>query len=159
MIREHLQNALNQQIQEEYCSWYFYRSAAAYCHMANLRGLDRWMRRRSKKKLDRATRLSDVVLERRGRLDLKPINPPNGHWDSPLRVLDAALEQERRLGASLARLVDSSLTEGDHATHESLEQIVSDQAEAEAKLETLADQLRLVEGAPAGLLMFDRALV
>ena len=158
MIATDIQTALNQQINADFCSWYFYRSADAYCHEINLTGLGKWLRHRSGKKLGQANKLSDFVLERHGHVDLKPISTPNGDLHSPVEVLDAALERERRLGQTAAALAERSLTEGDHATHEFLERLVADQVEAEAKVETLRDRLKLVADEPAGLFMFDRDL-
>ncbi|MHC4402478.1 MAG: ferritin [Planctomycetota bacterium] len=158
MIPTEIQRALNEQINEEYCSWYFYRSAAAYCHEKNLTGFSKWLRHRSEKKLGQANRLTDFLLERRGHVEAKPINSANGHWDSPLSVLEAALERERQLGQSVARLVGLSMSEGDHATHDFLEGVVSDQVEAEAKVETVRERLKMVGDAPAGLFMVDRDL-
>jgi len=158
MIATDVQTALNQQINEEYCSWYFYRSAAAYCHEKNLTGMSKWLRRRSEKKLGQANRLTDFVLERRGHLEAKPINSANGAWDSPRAVLDAALERERHLAQSVTNLMELSLSRGDHATHDLLERFASDQAEAESNVELARDRLNLVADAPAGLFMFDRDL-
>lgn len=158
MIAADIQNALNEQINEEYCSWYFYRVAAAHCHEISLTGFSRWLRHRSEKKLDQASRLSDFILDRRGHVDARPISSVNGHWESPLSVLDAALEREQHLGQSVAKLMNLSLREGDHATHDLLEGFASDQAEAEAKVGLARDRLKLVANAPAGLFMFDREL-
>ncbi len=158
MIAADIQNGLNRQINEDYRSWYFYRSAADYCREARLPGLGKWLRHRSEKKLDQATKVSDFVLERRGHVEAKPIDPPNGSWDSPLGVLDAACERERGLGRSVAKLAELSLAGGDHATNDFLERFVADQVEAEAKVEMIRDHFKLVADAPAGLLMLDRGL-
>jgi ferritin len=158
VIAADVQDRLNQQINDDYCSWYFYRSAAAHCREVNLHGFGKWLWRRSERKLDQATRLSDFLLERRGHVEAKPINSANGHWASPLGILDAALERERQLGQTVASLADLSLSRGDHATHDFLERVVSDQAEAEAKVEVIRDRLKMVGDAPAGLFMVDRDL-
>lgn len=158
MIASDMQNALNEQINEEYCSWYFYRSAAAYCRGQNLTGFSKWLRHRSEKKLEQAGRLSDFVLDRRGHVEAKPINSANGRWDSPLAVLDAALARERHLGQTVASLINLSLKRADHATHDHLERFAADQAEAESTVELIRDRLRMVADVPAGLFMLDRDL-
>ena len=104
MIAAEMQNALNEQINEEYCLWYFYRSAAAYCHETNLTGFSKWLHRHSEKKLGQASRLSDFVVDRRGHFEAKPISLANGHWTSPLAVLDSAMQRERHLSESVAKL-------------------------------------------------------
>lgn len=158
MIDQKIQESLNEQINEEYRSWYFYRSAAAHCYAINLTGLGKWLRHRSDGKLSQASKVSDFILQRHGRVEFPPIKGPGNHWDSPLAILDAALDQERDLGEFLAELMDGSLREGDHATYDFLEQIRADQTKDEATVETLRERLKLVGDAPTGLLMFDMAL-
>jgi ferritin len=158
MIASDVQTALNEQINEEYCSWYFYRSAAAYCQEQNLTGMSKWLRHRSEKKLGQANRLTDFLLERRGHVEAQPISSANGHWGSPAEVLDAALQRERHLARSVTNLMNLSPRRGDHATHDLLERFASDQAQAEAKVELARERLKLVADAPGGLFMFDRGL-
>lgn len=158
MIAAEIQNALNEQINQEYCSWYFYRAAAAYCREINLTGFSKWLDRRSEKKLDQANRLSDFILERRGHVEAKPISTSNGHWDSPSAVLEGALERERKLSDSVARIMSMSLKQNDHATHDLFERMATDQVEAEANLEETKGRLKMVADAPAGLFMLDRDL-
>lgn len=158
MIATEIQDALNRQINDDYCSWYFYRSAAAYCRETNLRGLGKWLYRRSKKKLDHATRIADFILERRGHVESAPIDSHNGHWDSPRAVLDTALQRERELGESVSKLVNLSMSRGDHATHDFLEGFAADQMEAEAKVESVRDHLEMVGDTPTALYMLDRDL-
>lgn len=158
MIAVDVQNALNEQINEEYCSWYFYRSAASHCRRVKLHGFGKWLRRLSGRKLDQATELSDFVLDRGGQVVAKPIHSVDGEWRSPLEILDAALEREHQLGESAARLVDLSLTQRDYAAHALLERVVSDQVDAEAKLETVRNRLKMVVDAPAGMFLLDRDL-
>lgn len=158
MISTDVQNALNHQIHEDYCSWYFYRSAAMHCRETNLRGLAGWLEHRSRKKLAQATRLSEFVVDRRGHVETEPIDARNGHWDSPLGILDAALERERQLTRSAGDVSDLSLGQGDHATHDFLEHVISDQAHAEGDVQTARDRLKMVGDSAAGLFMFDRSL-
>ena len=158
MIAADIQNGLNEQINEEYCSWYFYRAAADYCHELNLTGFSKWLRHRSDKKLGQANRLADFVLERHGHVEARGIELANGHWDSPQAVLDSALERERHLSQSVSGLTTLSLQQGDHATHDLLERFASEQAEAEASVERIRTRLQLMSESPTGLYIFDRAL-
>jgi ferritin len=158
MLAAELQNGLNQQINEEYCCWYLYRAAAAYCREQNLTGFSKWLRHRSEKKLKQASRLSDFVLDRRGHVEARPIDPANGHWESPRAVLDSVLERERHLSQAVAELTNLSLRHGDHASHDLLERVASEQAEAEAHVQRTHDRFQLVAAAPEGLFIFDRDL-
>lgn len=158
MMSTEIQEALNRQINDDYCLWYFYRSAAAHCREANLHGLSKWLRRRSETNLRQADRLSDFMVQRGGHVEATPIDATNGHSDSPFGILEAALDRERRLGQSAARLAELSVDHGDHATHDLLERVVSDHVEAEAKVQSVRDRLKTLADAPAGLFMVDRDL-
>jgi ferritin len=158
MIATDIEQALNEQINQEYCSWYFYRAAADYCHGLNLAGFSKWLRRRADKKLGRADRLSDFVVERRGHVQARPIQLANGHWKTPQAVLESALERERHLSQSVAALTTLSLRQDDHATHDLLERLASEQAEAEASVEHARARLQLMSESPTGLFIFDQAL-
>ena len=158
MIAADVQNALNEQINEEYCSWYFYRSASARCRQLKLRGFGHWLRRLSGKKLDLATRPSEFGLDRGGQVDSRPISTMNGHWDSPLGIVEAALEREHQLGKLAAWVVNLSLSQGDYASQAFMERVVSDQVETEAKVGTVRDRLKMVGDAPAGLFLVDQDL-
>jgi ferritin len=158
MIAQEIQNALNQQMNDDDCSWYYYRAAAAYCDESDLRGLAKWLRKQSETKRHRATKIYDYILQRRGHVELKPIAASDAQWGSPLAVLDGAIEHERRVAVDVARLAELSLAAGDHSTHRFVEHFTREQAEAESKLERVAERLRLLGDVPTGLFMFDEAL-
>jgi ferritin len=158
MLAAEMQKGLNDQINEEYCGWYLYRLAAAYCRELNLTGFSKWLQHLAKKKLHQVNALSDFVVQRRGHVEARPIEPANGHWESPQAVLDSAWECERHLSQSVAKLSDTSLRHGDHAAHELLERFAAEQAEAESRVERARDRLALMAAAPGGMFLFDRDL-
>ncbi len=158
MIHADIQNALNQQVNEDFQGWYFYRAGAAYCEEINLRGVANWLRERSEKKFRQATKVSDFLLQCRGHVEHQPIHPPRDTWNSPLELLESAIELEQRLGESVGQIMNLALSNRDHSTYEFLEPFARQQAQAEGELDRVAERLKLVGDAPAGLFMFDVAL-
>ncbi len=159
MIHTDIQNALNQQSNEYFQGWYFYRTGAAYCEEINLRGIASWMRERAEKKSRQATKVSDFLLQCRGHVEHQPILPPRDTWNSPLELIENAIELEQRLGESVGQIMNLALSSRDHSTHDFLEPFARDQAQAEGELDRVAERLKLVGDSPAGLFMLDVALV
>jgi ferritin len=101
--------------------------------------------------------VSDFILQRRGHVDYRSILPPSEGWDTVLELLESAIERERRLGESVGRIMNVAMSNGDHSTHDFLEPFARQQAQAESELDRIAERLKLVSDAPAGLFMFDEA--
>lgn len=158
MFHPDIQNALNQQVNEDFNAWYFYRAGASYCEEINLPGIANWMRERSTRKFDQATKVSAFVLQRRGHVDHRPIHPPKEGWDSVLQLLESARDQERRLGEAIGGIMNLAYSHHDHSTHDFLEPFARQEAQAEGELDRIAERLKSVADAPAGLFMFDEAL-
>ncbi len=158
MLHPDIQNVLNQQINEGLNAWYFYRAGATYCEEINLPGLSKWMRHRAEGKFRQATKVSDYLLQRRGHVDHRSVHPPKEGWDAPIELLEHALTLEQQLGESVSRIMNLAYSNGDHSTHDFLEPMARQQAQAEGELDRIAERLKLVGDAPAGLFLFDEAL-
>jgi ferritin len=158
MFHPDIQNALNQQMNEDFNAWYFYRAGTSYCEEINLPGLAKWFRKRSDRKYHQATKVSAFVLQRLGHVDHRSIHPPKEGWDSVLQLLESARDHERRLGESIGAIMNLAFTNRDHSTHDFLEPFAREQAQADGELDRITERLKLVSDAPAGLFMFDEAL-
>jgi ferritin len=158
MLSKAMQDALSAQINAEYYSSYLYLSMAAYCESANLKGFANWFRVQSQEEMVHVMKFYDFVLERRGEVELRPIEGPPTEWDSPLAVFEATLKHEEHVTSLIHKLVDLALKENDHPTHTFLQWFVTEQVEEEASADEVLQQLKLVQGAPGGLFMLVREL-
>lgn len=158
MLSPKMLAALNAQINAEYYSSYLYLSMAAYAESINMKGLANWFRIQAQEEMVHAMRFFDYVHERRGQVELKPIEGPPTKWDSPLAVFEATMKHEQHVTALINKLVQQSIEENDYAAHAFLQWFVTEQVEEEATADQIIQQLRLVQNAPGGLFMLDREL-
>jgi ferritin len=158
MLSEKMVAALNDQINAEMYSSYLYLAIAAYFEDANLPGFAHWMRIQADEETIHAMKFYDFVLERRGRVKLAALAAPPDSWDSPLAAFENSLEHERYISGRINKLATLALSENDHATNSFLKWFVDEQVEEEASVDAVVQDVKRVEGFPAGLFMLDREL-
>lgn len=158
MLSQKMQEALNAQINAEYYSSYLYLSMAAYCEHINFKGFAHWFNIQSQEEMIHVTKFFNYVNDRRGRVELRPIEGPPTDWESPLAAFEAAAKHEQHVTALINALSGLAITENDHASHALLEWFINEQVEEEATVDQIVAQLKLAAGAPAALFMLDREL-
>jgi ferritin len=150
--------ALNEQIQAEFFSFYLYLSVAAYFKSEHLDGFSHWMRVQANEEFVHAMKLFDYLNERGAAVRLLALDAPQASWKSPSAAIKTALEHERHISDRIDALVSLATAEQDHATTVILHWYVNEQVEEVATADTLYHQVKMMEGSPQGLLMLDREL-
>ena len=158
MLSQTLQKTVNDQIQKELYSAYLYLSMESFFRSQNLNGCANWMRIQTQEEMTHATKMYDYLIERGGRVLLKPIDGPETDWDSPLAVFDAVSKHEQKVTSLINNLVDLAIEEKDHAANSFLQWFVNEQVEEEASADEIVQQIKMMENAPGGLFMLDREL-
>jgi ferritin len=158
MFSEHMERALNEQINAELFSSYLYLSMAAYFESLNLEGFASWMKMQSDEETMHAMKFYDYIHSRGGRVVLTAIGEPQKDWDSPKDAFEAALEHERMITGRINDLVAIADSEKDNASHHFLMWFVTEQVEEEESVGNVVSKLELVADHPGGLFMMDREL-
>lgn len=158
MLKERVENALNEQIQRELASAYLYLSMVAYFDDANLPGFAHWMRMQSEEEREHGMRLFDHVLERGGQPRLKALDQPPTDFDSPFDAVEQALDHERKITEFIHELYALAVEEQDYATQSEMQWFVEEQVEEEQSAEDLVAALRQAGDDSAALFMLDREL-
>ena len=158
MLNKEMQDALNKQINQEMFSAYLYLSMAAFFAEKNLDGFSHWMRLQFSEELTHAGKLFDYVIERDGKVDLKPIAAPDKSWKSILAACQAAYEAEVKNTAQINEIMDLAASIPDHATRVILQWFIEEQVEEESSALSLVQQVRLAGDNPSALLILDREM-
>jgi ferritin len=158
MLNKTIQDALNEQITEEFASAYLYLSMSAYCDSANLPGFAHWMRLQYQEELAHALKLFDFVSDRGGRVMLRAIAQPPAEFESPLDLFQQALEHERAISARINQLYALAMKENDYPTQAHLQWFITEQVEEEKNAGQIVEQLKMSGGNGTALLMLDSAL-
>lgn len=158
MIKQKVEKALNQQLNQELFSSYTYLAMSAYFEQRNLSGFAAWFRMQSQEENEHAMKIFDYLHQRGGKVKLDAIDSAKSGWKSDLAVFKDMYEAEKKVSKSIDDLVELTLTEKDHATHNFLQWFVSEQVEEEAMAEELRDKMEMIGDNKSALFLFDREL-
>ncbi len=158
MFPENVQEALNKQINLELRAYYAYLAMGAYFEELNLKGFARWVLDHAEEEMAHAMKIYHFILDRRSNVKLLSLPEPAQHWDSPLAALEAALQHEQKVTASINNLVQLARQEGDYATDNFLQWFVAEQVEEEEVVDDLMQKVRMVSNDNTGLLILDQSL-
>ena len=159
MLSKRIEKELNDQINAEYWSAYFYLSMAAYFENRNLPGFANWMKVQYQEEISHVMKFFDYINERGGRVLLKPIDAVKTDWKDEIEIFEDTFEHEQKVTGLINNLVNISFEEKDHATHNMLQWYVSEQVEEESSADEILQQLKMLKGNNHGLLMLDRELM
>ena len=157
-MNQNVQDAINEQIKQEFFASYLYLSMMAYFEAESLGGFAHWMRLQAEEEHSHAMKLVDFLVERGGRVELQAIDKPQGEFESPLAVMEAALKHEQKVTARINSLYELAGSEGDYPAQVMLQWFITEQVEEEASAGLIVDQLRLAGDSGSALLMLDSKL-
>ena len=158
MLSKTVQDAMNEQVSNEFYSAYQYLAMAAYCESVNLPGFAQWMRTQSQEETEHAMKFYDFILDRNGRVVLQAIEGPVIEFGSPLEVFEQALEQEQKVTAMINDLYGLAVKESDYASQAFLQWFVTEQVEEEKNAGDVAETLKMVGDKSEMLFLLDREL-
>jgi ferritin len=158
MLKENVQEAINEQINAELYSAYLYYSMAAYFESISLKGFSHWMRVQALEEMTHVHKLFSYVNDRGGRVLVKPIEAPPTEWDSPLAVFQETYAHEVQVTALINKLMDFAVAESDHASCQFLQWFVAEQVEEEASVDEILQKLKLVDKSEGGLFLLDQEM-
>jgi ferritin len=158
MISQKIQKALNEQLNAEFYSSYFYLSMSAYFESKDLQGFAQWFRLQADEEYAHAIKIFDYVYQIGGEVKLMKIDGPKTNWDSFLEVFQDTFEHEQKVTKSINDLLELSYAEKDHATVNFLQWFVSEQVEEEATAMQNVKKMEMIGDDKAGLFMIDKEL-
>lgn len=153
-----MQAALNEQINAEFWSAYFYLSMATCFDDTPYTGVANWFRIQFKEELAHAEAFINYVSSRDGRVILKPIAEVPTQWNSPLEAFKDTLAHEKKVTELINNLYALAEAEHDYATRDRLAWFVSEQVEEEDTVRTLIDKYTLIGNDGMGLYSLDQEL-
>ena len=157
-VSKTVQDALNEQMKQEFYASYLYLSMSAYCSSSNFEGFAKWLRQQATEETAHAMRIYDYIEDRGGRVSLQAIPQPAAEFPSILNVFEQARDHERKVTAMINGLYELVDREKDYASHAFLEWFLTEQIEEEKTSSKIVESLKLAGDHPGALLMLDREL-
>ena len=158
MIKQSMQDAINDQINKELFSAYIYLAMAAHFESKNLPGFSRWLRLQSEEELEHAMKFYRYLQERGGEVVLKSIDQPQAHWDTALLAFKDVLAHEQFITTSINKLYEMALKENDYPSQMMLQWFINEQVEEEANATLIVEQLKMIEERENSMLFLDNQL-
>jgi len=158
MISPRMQEALNEQIKNEFYSSFAYLSMSAHFEHQNLPGFAIWMRVQAAEEHVHAMKIFDHVLDRGGQVKMPAIPQPPVQFETPVSVFEQALLQERAVTKTIHDLYALAMEVKDYPARVFLDWFVNEQVEEEKTAELIVEQLKMVGGDRPALLLLDREL-
>lgn len=158
MLSEKLQDALNEQMKNEFFSAYLYLAIAGYFEAEDLPGIASWMRVQGLEELSHGEKFFHFIAEAGGRTDLRGFDAPQNEYNSPLDAFQFSLKHENFVTDSINKLMDLARDESNHAAQIFLQWFVTEQVEEEASFGLIVRKLERIGNDGNGLLRLDEEL-
>ena len=150
--------AINDQVNKEFFSAYFYLAMQAYFSSLNLDGFANYFRVQIQEERDHALGFFNYLNKIGGKIILTEIKEPKNEFSSPQEVFELALKHEQFITQSIYELMDISREIKDHTTEIFLQWYITEQVEEEENMGRVLNKLKLIKEDGAGLFMLDSEL-
>ncbi|AFQ43465.1 ferritin [Desulfosporosinus meridiei] len=158
MNNEKMVKALNDQVNKELFSAYFYLAMQAYFSSLNLDGFANFFRVQVQEERDHALGFFNYINKIGGKLTFAEIQKPQSEFSDPLEVFELTLAHEQTVTQSIYSLMDIAREVRDHTTEIFVQWFITEQAEEEENVSRVLNKLKLIKGDGAGLFMIDNEL-
>ena len=103
-------------------------------------------------------KLYEFLVDRGGRVLLKPIAAPQTDWKTSLELFKQVAEHEAAVTASIHALYALAVKENDYAAQVMLHWFITEQVEEEKNAAEIVQQLELIDAHGTAVLMLDHRL-
>ena len=158
MLNETIHGELNRQVNMELGASHTYLAMAGYFEGRTLPGFAHWFMVQSKEEREHALRIYKYLNDRGASISLSALPEPQNEYASPLAVVEAALEHEKKVTASIHSIYKQAGEHQDYATQSLLKWYIDEQVEEEKNADELIQRLKLVGSDGMGLFMLDNEL-
>ncbi len=157
-INPKLLEKLNEQINSELYSAYLYLGMAAYFDEKGLSGFAHWFKIQAKEETEHAMMFYNHIMDRGGKIELKPIQAPSYNWPTITGVFKHALNHEKEVTARIHSLLDLARETGDKPAEVFLMKFVEEQVEEEKIFSEILQLLEYAGETPQTILMLNAKL-
>lgn len=149
---------LNEQINKEFFSSYFYLDMANYYNEKGLSGFSNWFHVQAKEELDHAMLMLQYLQNNGDKVTLETIAKPDKIYLDFKEPLNETLLHERYVTGLIHTIYDAAYSVKDFRTMQFLDWFVKEQGEEEKAAEDNVKKFELFGSDPKGLYMLDTEL-
>jgi ferritin len=158
MLNKELVSLLNNQINMEWYSAYFYLDVYGYYMNKNLNGFGNWFYVQTQEERDHALLFIKYLLNNSEKAVLQDINAPDIKFIDFRQPAQAAFEHEKKVTESIENIYALAYTIKDFRTMQFLDWFVKEQGEEEKNTEDIVKKYDLFVEDAKGLYLLDAEL-
>lgn len=158
MASEKLLKELNDQMNFEFLSGYYYMAMASYAASEDFNGFANFLIVQGQEEYTHGMKFFDFINDMDGRVTMQAIEEPKNEYKSLVEVFEEALAHEKLVTSRINKLMDMAKEENNHATVSFLQWFIDEQLEEENSMKTIVNNLKRMEGHFQGLYMLDKEL-
>jgi ferritin len=156
LISEKLQDAINQQVGNEFGASLEYLQIASYFESEDMLKLSQIFFDQADEERDHAMKLLNYILDTGGDVVIPAIPQPKAGFDSPADAVQTALTWEETVTKQINNLMDIAVSEKDYIAQEFLAWFVNEQLEEISKMSTI---LNIIKRSENNMLMAETYIV
>lgn len=156
MISKKMAAAINDQINAEYWSAYFYQSISVDLAYKGYAGFAQWFDIQFKEEQLHADMFVKYLVSRGGRVILRPIAEVPTEWKSIVASFEDTLKHEIQVTKLINNLYTLATEEKDYATQSFLKFFIDEQVEEEETAKQFIDNLKMIGDNGYGVFMLDK---
>jgi len=137
LISDKMNAAINEQIGNEFSASLQYIAIAAHFDSDDLLELAQHFYRQAEEERTHAMRFVKYLIDAGGQVEIPAVPQPAAHFGSVQEAIQKALDGEITVTRQINALVDLSVKETDHTTHNFLQWFVTEQLEEVSSMSTL----------------------
>jgi Ferritin-like protein len=158
VLNKKLVDLLNNQINMEWYSAYFYLDIYSYYTDKNLNGFGNWFSIQTQEERDHAMLFVKYLLNNSEKALLRDIKAPATNFSDFREPVSAAFEHEKKVTASINNLYELAYEQKDFRTMQFLDWFVKEQGEEEKNTEDIIKRYDLFGTDAKGLYLLDAEL-
>lgn len=158
MIKQKIQDEINDQIRAEFQSAWLYLGFAAWFESKNLDGFGHWMRMQWQEEQEHAMKFYDHILRRGGNVELESLEKPSVTAENVTEVFEKVLDHERYITKRIHSLYDLATEEDDYPLQTLLHWFIDEQVEEEENASAILERLKMIGEEGNSLYILDREL-
>lgn len=157
-LSKKLEKALQEQVTMEYNAAYIYNGMRIYLDDENLAGATKWMTKQAKEEIEHAEDFVDFLHSIDVKAELGKLEAASTEYDGLLSVLEAALEHEKKVTASIEDILKIAIKDQHFAAENFLRKYIDEQVEEEDSFRGLIDLMKMAGDNEAAILKVDDIL-
>jgi len=158
MISKKMENALNEQIKEEFYSASIYLAISGWAISKDYNGTAHFFMLQTQEEISHAMKMYNYLFEVEGEAVVPGLDQPPVEYSDLHDVFKKALEHEKYISGRIHNLVTLAREENDYPTEYFLQWFVTEQVEEEASMNKVIALLKMAGTDSRGLFLVDREL-